>query len=266
MLNKKIKIGITGGTGVLGSILTKKLKIKKNYNITIFQSDICNFSKVRKWITSNNFDVIFHLASLVPVRLCNTNPLKACSINIGGTHNLLNSMETLNKKPWFFYASTSHVYKINKKPLSETDKILPRTFYGYTKWIGEKLLENFSLNYKLDFCVGRIFSFYSKEQSKDFLYPSILEKLKRGKNKNNIFIYNANNILDIQRAQDVVKIIIKLFEKRVSGTFNIGTGKGINIKNFIKKITKKKLKINTNTKKKKIVVADIKKLNSVILK
>lgn len=265
MLNKKIKIGITGSTGVLGSILTKKFKIKKKYNINIFQSDICNSSKVRKWITSNNFDAIFHLASLVPVRLCDSNPLKACSINIGGTHNLLNSMKTLNKKPWFFYASTSHVYKINKKPLAETDKILPRTFYGYTKWIAEKLLENFDLNYKLNFCVGRIFSFYSKKQSKNFLYPSILEKLKRTKNKNNIFIYNANNILDIQTAQNVVNIIIRLFEKRALGTFNIGTGKGIKISNFIKKISKKKIKITTNTKKKQIVVADIKKLNSVIL-
>ena len=88
--SKNIKIGITGSTGVLGSILTKKLRQKK-YNISVFQSDICDFLKVRDWIKNNKFDAIFHLASLVPVRLCNQDPLKACSVNVGGLNNLLNS-------------------------------------------------------------------------------------------------------------------------------------------------------------------------------
>jgi len=263
MLNKKIKIGITGSTGVLGSILTKKLN-QKNYNVFIFKSDIRKISKVRNWIKNNKFDVIFHLASLVPVKLCNNDPLKACSINIGGTNNLLNSIKSLDKKPWIFYASTSHVYKLKKTPLSETDTILPRTFYGYTKLMGEKLFENIHLNYNIDFCIGRIFSFYSNKQSEEFLYSSIRKKLRENSSKNKIFVFNANNVLDIQRAEDVIKIIIKLFERKAQGTFNIGTGRGINIKNFAKKLTKKKITISTNTKKKTIVIANVKKLNTVI--
>ncbi|MDA7733970.1 SDR family oxidoreductase [Candidatus Pelagibacter sp.] len=264
MLNEKIKVGITGSTGVLGTILTKKLK-QKNYNVVIFQSDIRKISKVRNWIKNNNFDAIFHLASLVPVKLCNDDPLKACSINIGGTNNILNSIKSLDKKPWLFYASTSHVYKLKKTPLSETDNISPRTFYGYTKWMGEKLLENIYLSNNINFCIGRIFSFYSNAQSEEFLYSAIRKKIRENLNKKNIFIFNANNVLDIQRAENVVKIIIKLFEKKAGGTFNIGTGKGIEIKRFVKKVTKKKITILTNTKKKTIVVANIKKLNSLIL-
>lgn len=265
MKNKRIKIGLTGETGVLGTLLLKNLK-KKKYSVVCFRSDIRKISIVRDWVKKNEFDVIFHLASLVPVKLCNEDPLKTCSINIGGVDNLLQSLKLFRKKPWFFYASTSHVYKIKKTPLSETDKISPKSFYGYTKWVGEKLVENFSLNYKLNFCIGRIFSFYSKSQTKDFLFPAILKKLKNAKNKNDIFIHNANNILDIQEAETVVKIIIKLFEKRVKGIFNIGTGNGIDIKSFAKKFTKKNLIIKTNTKKKTIVIANIKKLNSAILK
>ena len=262
--SKNIKIGITGSTGVLGSILTKKLRQKK-YNIRVFQSDICDFLKVRDWIKNHNFDAIFHLASLVPVKLCNDDPLKACSINIGGTNNILNSIKSLDKKPWLFYASTSHVYKLKKTPLSETDNISPRTFYGYTKLMGEILLENTHLSNNINYCIGRIFSFYSDAQSEEFLYSSIRKKLKKNLNKKNIFIFNANNVLDIQKAESVVKIIIKLFEKKAQSTFNIGTGKGVEIKSFVKKLAKKKITILTNTKKKTIVVANIKKLNSVIL-
>ena len=151
----------------------------------------------------------------------------------------MQSIKRLDEKPWFFYASTSHVYKLKKTPISETDNISPRTFYGYTKWMGEKLLENVALSYNINSCIGRIFSFYSNSQSKDFLYPSIKKKLKEPLNKDNIFIFNANNVLDIQRAESVVKIMIKLFEKRARGIFNIGTGKGIGIKSFVKKLTKK---------------------------
>ena len=97
MINKKIRIGITGSTGVLGSLLTKKLK-KKKYEVVNFQSDIRKLSKVRSWVKNNNFDAIFHLASIVAVRSCNENPLDACLTNIGGTNNILISLSRIKKK------------------------------------------------------------------------------------------------------------------------------------------------------------------------
>ena len=61
-----IKIGITGGNGILGSsliyFLKKKFKIKK-YNY-----DILNVKNINNWIEHNQFQIIIHLAALVPVR------------------------------------------------------------------------------------------------------------------------------------------------------------------------------------------------------
>lgn len=262
-MKKKIIVGITGASGVLGSLLIKKFK-KKSYKVSVFQSDIRNYSKVKNWIKKKNFDAIFHLACLVPVKSCNKNPLEACSINIGGTNNILESIVKLKKKPWFFFASTSHVYKLKKTALSENDKILPRTFYGYTKWIGEKLIENADSNYKLTYCIGRIFSYYSNLQSKEFLYPSIKEKIKNISFKDKIFLHNGYSIIDIQKAENVANIIYKIFKKRAHGVINIGTGKGTQIIRFAKKLTNKKIYIKTNSKKKSRIVADIKKLNTLI--
>lgn len=258
-----MKIGITGSSGVLGSILLKKLK-KKKCTISLFNSDIQKSSKVNKWVKKNNFDAIFHLAAIVPVKACNENPLLACSTNIGGVFNILESLIRLKKKPWFFYASTSHVYKRKNKPLLETDPIFPKTFYGYTKWISEKIIKNFSELHNLPYCCGRIFSFYDKSQSKDFLFSSSKDKIKKLSNKKSIHIINAHSVIDIQKAEDVVKIILHLFKKKIQGTVNIGTGKGISIENFVKKITKKKIKVLTNTKKKTITIASVKKLNLLI--
>ena len=121
------RIGITGGTGVLGSILNKELK-KKNYRVTNFKHDIQNILEVKKWVKKNNFDVIFHLASIASVRLCNENPLKACSVNVIGTKNLLESITGLKKKPWLFYASTSHVYKEKKSHYLKLTIFHPKHF------------------------------------------------------------------------------------------------------------------------------------------
>jgi len=259
-----LKIGITGSTGVLGKHILKKIKIKKKYTIISYKSDIQNTLEVERWIKKNNFDAIFHLAAIVPTKVCDENPLKACSINIGGTINILNAIKKLEQKPWFFYASTSHVYKAQKKPLLETDKISPKSFYGQTKWIGEKILNKFSKTHGLYYCCGRIFSFYDNSQQNFYLYQSIKEKLKKIKNENIIEITNANSVIDIQKAENVADTIIKLYEKQAFGTVNIGTGKGTSIKNFAKKITKRKIRILTNKHTKTYTIANVKKLNSII--
>jgi UDP-glucose 4-epimerase/GDP-4-dehydro-6-deoxy-D-mannose reductase len=259
-----LKIGITGSTGVLGRNILKKINLKKKIKIIPFKFDIKNSSQVKIWIKKNNFDVIFHLAAIVPVKICEENPLKACSVNIGGTINILNAIKNIKKKPWFFYASTSHVYKPQKKTLLESDEISPKSFYGHTKWISEKILVEFSKAHNLKYCCGRIFSFYDNKQPEFFLYQSIKKKLKKNKNKNIIKIINAESVIDIQKSENVAKTIIKLFEKRAEGIVNIGTGKGITIKNFAKKITKKKIKIETIKQKRTYSVANIKKLNSII--
>jgi len=257
-----MKIGITGGRGVIGKILIKKLK-KNNFKIINFNSDIRNSIEINKWIKKNNFDIVFHLAALVSVKKCEEKPLKACEINIGGTIKILDAIANQKKKPFFFFTSTSHVYKAKNKPLLETDTIYPRSFYGYTKWLCEKIIEDYSIKHNISFCCVRIFSFYHYLQSKEFLYPSIKIKIKSAKQKK-IFIANANNIIDIQNAEAVAKIIFKIFKKKTTGIINIGSGKGITIKKFVMSLTKKKLHIFTDTKKITKVVANVKKLNSII--
>ena len=257
-----MKIGITGGGGVIGKILKKKLK-KNNFEIVDFNYDLRNSTKINKWVNQNNFDIIFHLAALVSVKECEKKPLKACEINIGGTIKILDAIATQKKKPFFFFTSTSHVYKAKSKPLLETDSIAPRSFYGYTKWLCEKIIEGYGIKHNISYCCARIFSFYHNSQSKEFLYPSIKIKIKNIK-QNKIYIPNANNIIDIQNAEAVAKIIFKIFKKKFTGIINIGSGKGIVIKRFARNLTKKKLHICTNAKKITKVIANVKKLHSII--
>ena len=71
-------------------------------------------------------------------------------------------------------------------------------------------------------------------QKKPFLYPSIREKTKISKKKK-IILKNGLSIRDFLNAEDVVEIIYKVYIKKLSGIYNIGSGKGITIKSFIEK-------------------------------
>ena len=55
------KCGITGATGVLGQYFISNT----NYDFYIFKGDITNKEKVEKWVKSNEFDFIVHLAAKV---------------------------------------------------------------------------------------------------------------------------------------------------------------------------------------------------------
>lgn len=235
-------IGITGSTGVLGRLLIEKLEsLKLKYDC--FEGDITSNSDVKEWVRNPELNSIIHFAAIVPTDLVNSNPIRALEVNFEGTHNLLKEIDLNKDDMWFFYASTSHVYKSSKKPLKETDFLKPQNLYGETKLLSENLINYYSKISNINFCIGRIFSFYHQYQKKPFLYPSILERLEKHNINDDFNLVGKDNIRDILNAEKVVDIIFKLYEKKYTGTINIGSGVGTSIEEFVLNIAGNKLKI-----------------------
>ena len=76
-------------------------------------------------------------------------------------------------------------------------------------------------------------------------------------------INGANNVRDFTNAEKVVKIIYKIFKKKLYGIYNIGSGKGMTIKKFVKKNIDKRKTLYDN-KKPNILIANIEKLQRKI--
>ena len=232
-----LKCGITGATGVLGRRIIKKLP----YKFLIFKEKIENYKKVQKWVNSNKLDIVLHLAAVVPTNKVNKNFGKAKSINICGTKNLVKAiLKTPNPPKWFFYASTSHVYPSTfiKKKLSENHKAKPYSKYGKTKLGGERIIEKNFKNKKINFCIGRIFSFTDQNQKKPFVIPSLISKIKSSRQKQ-VKLTNLNHYRDFLSTEDIVLAIQILGKYCKKGTYNIGSGKEINLKNIAEIIAKK---------------------------
>jgi nucleoside-diphosphate-sugar epimerase len=255
-------VGITGSTGTIGSILKQRLLLN-NLEINEFNGDIRNKEDIQNWYKSD-FDAIFHLAALVPIKKVNENPLDAYSINVGGTINLLEVITIHENKPWIFYAGSAHVYKSKKSPIKEDDTIEPITLYGETKWMAEKICIETAKSFQLSLCAGRIFSFYHKSQKKPFLYPAIVERLKSEDLNKPFVLSGADSIRDFLNAESVVEVLLKLYKKRSRGIVNIASGKGIKIKDFVQSISAKRLNIEQTGDKFDYLVADTNRLISIL--
>lgn len=229
-------IGITGSRGVLGTIISRQLQ-DAGIAISLFEGDITNRTDIATWFQQQAITHLIHLAAIVPVNIVSDNYKKAVEVNIQGSLNLLEVAKQLNQRPYFFYAGTCHIYRSSDKAIKEDDPIEPINLYGNTKYVAEVLAASFIELYPLPFCVGRIFSFYHDSQKVPFLYPSIKKRLATEDLTKPFVLRGAQSVRDLSNAEDLCKQIIQLVKKGSTGIYNIGSGKGSTIKDFVQSLS-----------------------------
>ena len=257
-----IRCGITGSTGVLG----KKIKKILPYKFIEFKKDITNKNDVKKWVDKYDFDIFIHLAALVPARRVSKDFKKAYNVNVNGTINLIDSIiQKKNKPKWFFFSSTSHVYKLNytSRKTSEKERPKPQTKYGKTKFIAENYLREKFKGTKINLCIGRIFSFTDKKQKKTFVIPSIIKKVKLA--IKSVTLHKLNHYRDFLNTKDIVLAINSLRKIKAKGIYNIGTGHQFHLKEIAWLVSKKfNKKVNfIDSKKPTFLIANNKKILSI---
>ena len=99
-------VGITGTYGILGSILTKLLY---QHTIIRFNGDIRKTKDITKWLISNHFDAIIHLAAIVAIDQVNKDKKKAKIINFYGTKKLIDCINASYRKKKFGFFTHQHL-------------------------------------------------------------------------------------------------------------------------------------------------------------
>jgi nucleoside-diphosphate-sugar epimerase len=258
-------IALTGATGVVGSRLQKYFK---NSNFLIYDDDIRDGNAVKKFCKQAAIcDAFIHLAALVPKQVVDSDPSEAFDINVRGTLNVLEGLKQLRHyAPWLFFASTSHVYASSCDPLKETDQLAPFTLYGLTKLQGEEWCQAYSREFGLKVCAGRIFSFSDPKQSEHYFIPAMVGKIKQAHPNEVIEISGISGGRDFLTVDQICQSIEILYEKKITGTVNIGSGHCNKLHDVVQKIAnclgRADVKIIAKEDKPNFLVADTSRLKS----
>ena len=209
----KNKIVITGGSGRFGSELKK---IKNKYKLLFPNKNklnILNLENIKKYLKLQKPYYLIHLAGLSrPMEIHEKYIDRSIDLNIIGTANITKVCAELGIK--LIYFSTSYVYPGTKGNYKESNPLLPKNNYSWSKLGGESSVQMYKNSLILRVCMTE----------KPFVH------------KKAFYDFNTNFIFH----DEVAKILFKLINKK--GIINLG-GKTQTVYRFVKKFNPKIKKI-----------------------
>lgn len=248
---------VTGGAGFIGSNLADEL-ILKGYKVTIIDNmstgerkninpyavfikgDVRKENDVAKCFR-RKVDVIFHIAGSASTIKSFHDPSADLLTNVSGTINIINAAIKF-KVPRLIYASSMTAYGIpDTIPIKETMSTKPISYYGITKYSGERYVlatgERNDLDFKLNVTAFRMFNVYGRRQSLTNPYQGVVSifigNVLRGEP---IKIFgDGKQSRDYVHIRDVADAWIGAIEnkKAFGEVFNIGSGTRMSINRLV---------------------------------
>ena len=275
---KKKNFLITGGTGFIGSAITKYL-IKNKYKVSVFDNnsrgklnrlhevankfvfingDIRNIKKVSA--ACKNKDVVIHLVYVNGTETFYKKPIEILDIAVKGIINVIESC-IKNKIKELYIASSSEVYQTpftiptkESEMLKIPDIYNPRYSYGGGKIISELLGIHYGKKFFKKLVIFRPHNVYGSDMGNEHVIPQFINRMKKiNKNKKNFNIMGTGKeIRSFIHINDFINAFSLILRKaKHLEIYNIGTEEKIRINKLallISKLMNKKIFI----KRKKI--------------
>lgn len=259
---KKNTILITGVAGFIGSHIADlfiqrghtvigidnlKHGNRKNVNkhVILYNVDLTKTTKVKQVLSSHHPEIIIHHASnLVDVAMSHKHPWLAYK-DIIMTSNMLEDAKFFGVKHIIFSSSANVYGNIESIPVTETSQVAPLSPYGLAKIALENHLHYFAKRYGTKVTIFRYFNVYGTRQSaySKAAIPSFINGIINSKI---ISVRGGTQTRDFVFVKDVALANYLAATRGTAGTFNIGTGKQmqiISVIELISKILKKKPQI-----------------------
>src|SRR4030042_7220662 len=274
------KILVTGGAGYIGSFMVRELQTKgfesvildnlsQGHDIAVagFRLEIIDLvtqkSKVDDFLLSEKFDGVIHMASFCKMGESFINPAKYYENNVLGFMNLLDSMRKAGTNKIIISSSAGVYGNPVKLPIAEDDPKNPLNPYGETKYIMERMLEDYDAAYGMKFMAIRYFnaagaaldgSIGEDHPGESHLIANIIKKALKGEEieifGNDYKTPDGTNIRDYIHVLDLTEVhsiaMQRLLDGAGSNFYNAGIGKGFSNKeviDMVKQVTGLELKI-----------------------
>jgi GDP-L-fucose synthase len=255
MINLNSKIYVAGHSGLVGSAILRRLKLKGYKNIITKsrkELDLKNKEKVFQYLKKIKPDFIFIAAAKVGGIYANSN-FKADFIydNLSIQLNLIHGAFLSGVKDLIFLGSSCVYPRKCKQPIKEKyllSGVLENTndAYAIAKIAGIKMCESYNIQYGTNYkCLMPTNTFGPNDDYDDFnshFFPALIKKvhlLKKKKLKQLTLWGNGQAKREVIFVDDLADACIYFMKKKTkSFLINIGTGKDYTIEKFAKIILK----------------------------
>ena len=149
-------------------------------------------------------DVVIHMASFPRQKVVEQNPVLASDVMSNGLINLLEKSKKYAVKK-FVYISSSMVYGNFETDVDETAQCNPIGQYGIMKFMGEKLVEDYSRRECFEHVVIRPSAVYGEWDVEDRVVSKFMTKAMRGET---LKVNGPDEVLDFTYVEDTAMGIV----------------------------------------------------------
>ncbi|KAK9464661.1 hypothetical protein V1512DRAFT_212731 [Lipomyces arxii] len=195
-------------------------------NFTFVKGDITNSEQVLAVLHDHNIDTIFHLAAQSHVDLSfGCGSFEFTSVNVYGTHVVLESAKEYGMITKFIHVSTDEVYgevKPQETDLLESAILSPTNPYAATKAAADMLVNAYYKSFKLPVTIVRCNNVYGPHQFPEKIIPKFICLLRS--NRKCVVHGDGTNSRRYLYAGDAVDALDTVLHKGEKGKiYNIGT-------------------------------------------
>ncbi len=224
-----MKILVTGANGFTGKHFVSYAS-SHGHTIHELESNLLDIDALKTEVLTVAPDAVVHLAAISFVGHKDISAFY--DINVIGTTNLLDALSLLPKLPnRILLASSANIYgNCDASPIMETAPLAPINHYATSKLAMEYMARTYIT--KLPIFFTRPFNYIGPNQADFFVIPKLISH----------FVNKASSIelgnIDVEREFNDVRFVCDAYLKlllsaKVGETYNICSGKAINIRSVI---------------------------------
>ena len=248
-----MKILLTGGAGFIGAHVAKAYvqaghevvvvdDLSRGHvenlpgGVSLYRVDITDAGALEAVFQAERPQVVNHHAALVSVRESARCPERYFQVNLEGTGNVVRASLAAGAEKIIYASSGGAVYgEAQSLPIAEEHPLNPLSPYGESKVLAERLIRE--QDGRFESVILRYGNVYGPGQDPRFGNGAVAIFAERTLGGQTINIFgNGEQVRDYIFVADAVKANLAALESSVTGTYNLGTGRGLTLLQVLDKL------------------------------
>jgi GDP-4-dehydro-6-deoxy-D-mannose reductase len=198
--------------------------------------DVLDAAAVREAVARARPSVIYHCAGAAHVGRSWNRTETTLSVNVRGTHHLLEALRIAGIRARVLVPSSAMVYRPADEPLTEDHPLVPESPYGVSK-LAQELLACRAMADDIDVAIARSFNHFGPRQDPSFVASAFarqIAEIESGRREAELVVGNLDARRDLTDVRDTVRAYVMLVERGLAGRpYNVCSGHAVTVRELL---------------------------------